>query len=193
MSTFFLTKLKNSKLLIIFMLSILWIITIIFISNTVSYRRWQLKAKDKNNPFPALPPLSKCKMSGSARFIPQYNIDNLFGIISFTEVLDGNESIVDGAFSTPLGVVGIKTMSGKPVYTAELLLKDEKVYDLTSPLFDNAMELVTPVPYLVPLSICGANSIIGKTVVIKRGGKEIARTNISALRSFERLVDPNYT
>ncbi|CAG8781238.1 21823_t:CDS:1, partial [Dentiscutata erythropus] len=155
--------------------------------------RWQPKANDKNNPFPALPPLSNCKISGNARFIPQYNIDNLFGIISFTEVLDGNESIVDGAFSTPLGVVGIKTMSGKPVYTAELFFKDEKVYDLTGPIFNNAMELVTPIPYLVPLTICGNNSIIGKTIIIKRGGKEIARADISALKSFERLVDPNYT
>ncbi|CAG8600896.1 24156_t:CDS:1, partial [Racocetra persica] len=162
-------------------------------SNPVSSRRWQLKSMDKKNPFPELPPPSKCKISGNVRFIPQYNIDNLFGIISFTEVLDGNETIVDGVFSTPIGVSGIKTISGEPVYTAELLNMDEMIYDLTVPVFNNAIELVTPVPYLVPLTICGKDSIIGKTVVIKRKGKEIARAVISALKSFERLVDPNYT
>ncbi|CAG8684117.1 24075_t:CDS:1 [Cetraspora pellucida] len=148
---------------------------------------------DKKNPFPKLPPLSKCKISGSVRFIPQYNIDNLFGVISFTEVLDGNETIVDGVFSTPVGVSGIKTTKGKPVYTAELLHMDEMIYDLSVPVFNNAIELVTPVPYLAPLTICGKDSIIGKTVVIKREGKEIARAEISALKSFEHLVDPNYT
>ncbi|CAG8669419.1 4078_t:CDS:1, partial [Racocetra fulgida] len=171
------------------MLFLVWLVTVILNSNPVSSRRWQLKSMDKKNPFPELPPLSKCKISGNVRFIPQYNIDNLF-----TEVLDGNETIVDGVFSTPIGVSGIKTISGKPVYTAELLNMDEiMIYDLTVPVFNNAIELVTPVPYLAPLTICGKDSIIGKTVVIKRQGKEIARAVISALKSFERLVDPNYT
>ena len=122
-----------------------------------------------------------CRKQGHLEFFPEYNQDNLFGVVTFTEVVGGDRVVVNGLFSTIVGGVdGIKTEDGQPRYTAELYdTKGAKLYDLTVPIFHNAMELVSFNKQYANLQICNEkNSIIGKMVVIKRDGNEIARAEI---------------
>jgi len=124
-----------------------------------------------------------CRRQGHVQFFPDFNKDNLYGVIKFTET-SGNKVIVDGIFSTVIGGVdGIKTEDGKSRYTAELYDKiGTKLYDLTKPVFHNAMELVSFSKQYANLLVCNeTNSIIGNVVIIKRSGNEIARAEIYEL------------
>src|SRR5947208_5566352 len=82
----------------------------------------------------------RCKTEGHVEFFPDFNKDDLYGVIKFTETGTIGKIIVTGIFSTVVGGVdGIKTKDGKPLYTAELYdKKGTKLYDLTAPVFDNA-------------------------------------------------------
>ncbi|CAG8449723.1 16846_t:CDS:2 [Dentiscutata erythropus] len=113
---------------------------------------------------------SNCKLSGMIKFSPRHNTDELFGIIMFKEVIldDDLQTQIDGFLTTPIGIDGLKTEEGKYVYTAGIFKENEKIYDITEPLFRGAVELVTKVPKTVNLTICGENSIIGKTLALNR-------------------------
>ncbi|CAG8815889.1 8761_t:CDS:1, partial [Racocetra persica] len=121
-----------------------------------------------------------CDMGAIVKFIPDYNLDELFGIIIFSEVsLKGDQqkqTKIEGAFTTPVGLDGLKTEHGKYIYTVKLFNGDEMVYDLTEPIFSGSK--------IVNLTICGKNSIIGKTVVIKKDEEEIATANIAGITKF---------
>ncbi|GBB99890.1 hypothetical protein RclHR1_03670010 [Rhizophagus clarus] len=125
-----------------------------------------------------------CRKQGHVEFFPDFNKDNLYGVITFSESSTNNKVIVDGIFSVVIGGVdGIKTEDGDPRYTAELYNKNGiKLYDLTESVFHNAMELVSFNRQYANLQICDEkNGIIGNLVVIKRGGEEIARAEIYEL------------
>ncbi|CAG8627430.1 3567_t:CDS:1 [Gigaspora margarita] len=129
---------------------------------------------------------SKCKLSGFVKIIPKYNLDELYGIITFNEVIVDNKyknTQIEGMFTTPFGLAGLKTNEGNYIYTAELY-HENKIHDITEPMFNGATELVTKVPKLTNFTICGKNSIIGKTMVIKKDDEEIAISEISGLESF---------
>jgi hypothetical protein len=124
-----------------------------------------------------------CRRQGHVEFFPDFNKDNLFGVITFSET-SGDKVVVDGIFSVLIGGVdGIKTEDGEPRYTAELYnKKGVKLYDLTEPVFHNAIELVSFNRQYADLRICDEkNSVIGNIVVIKRSGDEIARAEIYEL------------
>ena len=122
-----------------------------------------------------------CKIQGHVEFFPDFNKDSLSGVITFSETKEGDKVIVDGIFATDIGIDGIKTKDNKPLYTAELYDNKgkKKLYDLTSSVFHNAIELVSLKIQYADLQICSANdSIIGKVVVIKRDKHEVARAEI---------------
>jgi len=124
-----------------------------------------------------------CGTEGRVQFLPEFNKDYLSGVIGFSENKSGDKILVDGIFSTDIGIDGIKTADGTPRYTAELYNnKGAKLFDLTSSVFDNAIELVSLKKQFITLQICGKNSIIGKVVVIKRDHEEIARAEIYRLK-----------
>ncbi|CAG8766206.1 5092_t:CDS:1, partial [Cetraspora pellucida] len=128
-----------------------------------------------------------CDIGAIVKFIPHHNPDKLFGIIVFSEVLLENQTTqtqVDGAFTTPIGLKGLKTEDGNYIYTVELFHDNEKVCDLTEPVFSGAT-IYGHEPKAANLTICGKNSIIGKTVVIKKEEEEIATANIVGLEAFD--------
>ncbi|CAG8451655.1 20191_t:CDS:1 [Racocetra fulgida] len=131
-----------------------------------------------------------CNMGAIVKFIPDYNLDELWGIIIFSEVsLKGNpqkQTKIDGTFTTPIGFEGLKTIDGEYIYTIELFNGDKKVYDLTEPIFNGAA-IHGNESKIANLTICGQNSIIGKTVVIKRDEEEIATANIAGLGTFNEI------
>ncbi|PKK71237.1 hypothetical protein RhiirC2_745018 [Rhizophagus irregularis] len=125
-----------------------------------------------------------CRRQGHVEFFPDFNKDNIYGVITFSETSGNNKVVVDGIFSVLIGGIdGIKTEDGEPRYTAELYnKKGTKLYDLTNPVFHNAMELVSFNRQYANLSICDEkNSIIGNIVIIKKSGDEIARAEIYEL------------
>ena len=125
-----------------------------------------------------------CRTQGHAEFFPDFNEDSLSGVITFTETNGGDKVIVDGIFATDIGIDGIKTEDGNPLYTAELYDDEgKKLYDLTDSVFNNAIELVSFETQYADLQICSKtnSSIIGKVVVIKRDEDEIARAEIYQL------------
>ncbi|RIA90772.1 hypothetical protein C1645_769079 [Glomus cerebriforme] len=123
-----------------------------------------------------------CTTEGHVEFFPDFNKDFLSGVITFSETSSGDRVTVDGIFATDIGVDGIKD-DEKPLYTAELYdNKGVLLYDLTDSVFNNAIELVSFDKQYANLQICSpTNSIIGKVVVVKRDGDEIARAEIYSL------------
>ncbi|CAG8657516.1 12289_t:CDS:2 [Funneliformis mosseae] len=127
-------------------------------------------------------PYQRCKAQGHVEFFSDFNKDSLFGVITFYQHKYENKVIVDGIFTTDIGIDGIKTSDGRPRYTAELYNEDEEmIFDLTSAVFNNAIQLVSIKKELINLEICGDEGIIGKAVVLKRGGEEIARAEVYRL------------
>ncbi|RIA95144.1 hypothetical protein C1645_734298 [Glomus cerebriforme] len=124
-----------------------------------------------------------CRKLAHVEFLPEFNIDNLYGVIKFTETSKQNNVIVDGIFTSVIGGVdAIIAEDGQSRYTAELYdKKGRKLYDLTQPVFHNAMELVSFEKQYANLTICNGNSIIGKVVIIKRDGDEIAKAEVYEL------------
>ncbi|CAB4394405.1 hypothetical protein RhiirA5_357567 [Rhizophagus irregularis] len=128
---------------------------------------------------------SPCKIEGHVEFFPDFNKDYLSGVITFSENKGGDKVIVDGIFTTDIGVDGIKDEDGNPRYRAELYNnKGVLLYDLTDSVFNNAIELVSFNKQYANLQICGSNSIIDKVVVIKKDGDEIARAEIYELLDY---------
>jgi len=173
LSHFLLNKYKNlinmtkyTSLLFPFTLTITLTITLVFFTVITS-------AAVINGP---------CMKEGHVEFFPDFNKDYLSGVITFREDISGNKINVEGIFTTDIGIDGIKDEDGKPRYKAELY-NDEGVllYDLTKPVFNNAIELVSFNQQFANLQICSDNSIIGKVVVIKRDGDEVARSEIYEL------------
>ncbi|CAI2161398.1 19792_t:CDS:2 [Funneliformis geosporum] len=106
-------------------------------------------------------PYQRCREEGHVEFFPDFNKDSLFGLITFYQHKHENKVIVDGIFATDIGVEGIKTSDGKSRYTAELYNENEEmIFDLTSPVFDNAIQLVTTEKQLTNLQICGDEGVI---------------------------------
>jgi hypothetical protein len=134
--------------------------------------------------FTVISSAAPCGIQGHVEFFPEFNKDSLSGVITFIENKAGDKVVVDGIFTTDIGIDGIKTEDGNPRYTAELYdKKGRKLYDLTAPVFNNAIELVSFKNQYADLQICNKanDSIIGKVVIIKRDGEEIARAEIYQL------------
>src|SRR3954451_13286599 len=112
--------------------------------------------------FTVITSAAPCGTQGHVEFFPEFNKDSLFGVVTFIENKAGNKVVVDGIFATDIGVDGIKTEDGNPRYTAELYdNKGQKLYDLTEPVFNNAIELVSFNNQYANLQICSeTNSII---------------------------------
>ncbi|CAH1765203.1 18718_t:CDS:1 [Entrophospora sp. SA101] len=125
---------------------------------------------------------SGCHMMGQVEFYPRMNTDNLFGYISFIETSGGKEVVVNAILATEIGLDGLKDPEdpSKPLYNMELIDDENKlVYDLTAPIFNNALYVVSLKIQRAPLSICDkTKSIIGKYLVIKKDGVEIDRAKI---------------